>query len=468
MKTNLTIQKRFLLCCVMFLMMFVGKGYSQLGAGDYNLCVRNMHQTSPSVLEFDVFLEWTNPAKTNLFNFFQGGMDFNYAGVANGGVISAQFVALSADGNVPAAAKNPNWNLNQSSKQIRFLAAIVTPAVASLPVPGPPGMRLGTLRLFNTVPFTANTQPNFVWNYTTGTNRTQTKEGFYVNGSLTASGFVDATGVNHCAIPNPFLNPPCPTANAGGPYSSCGDVHLNGSIANATTGTWTTSGSGTFDPNNTTLTATYHPSAADLAAGSVTLTLTTDPGACTPAVSNATATFTSTNDNNACTTDGCDQSTGIATHTAVDPNDNNVCTTDACNSITGVSHTPISVDDNNACTVDGCNSITGPTHAPLNTDDGNACTIDGCNTATGATHDPVNISDGNACTTDACDTQTGAITHTAVNTDDGNACTTDACDTQTGAITHTAVNTDDGNACTTDACNTQTGAITHTDRKSVV
>ena len=48
---------------------------------------------------------------------------------------------------------------------------------------------------------------------------------------------------------------------------------LNGSVTNATGGTWTTSGTGTFAPNANTLTATYSFSAQDLTVGSVTITL---------------------------------------------------------------------------------------------------------------------------------------------------------------------------------------------------
>src|SRR5213075_1782713 len=50
---------------------------------------------------------------------------------------------------------------------------------------------------------------------------------------------------------------------------------LNGSVTGgATTGVWTSSGTGTFNPNNTTLNATYVPSTADTTAGTVTLVLT--------------------------------------------------------------------------------------------------------------------------------------------------------------------------------------------------
>ncbi|MBF9143256.1 T9SS type A sorting domain-containing protein [Hymenobacter properus] len=65
--------------------------------------------------------------------------------------------------------------------------------------------------------------------------------------------------------------------------SSCGSTpyQLNGTVAGtATGGTYTSSGTGTFSPNATTLNTTYTPSAADVAAGTVTLTLTpTGPSA---------------------------------------------------------------------------------------------------------------------------------------------------------------------------------------------
>jgi hypothetical protein len=73
------------------------------------------------------------------------------------------------------------------------------------------------------------------------------------------------------------------------------------------------------------------------------------------------------------------------------------------------------VDDNNACTTDACNPSTGAiTHTPVNVDDGNACTVDSCNSSTGQiTHTArPDIDDGDACTTDSCNPATGVITHT--------------------------------------------------------
>ena len=71
---------------------------------------------------------------------------------------------------------------------------------------------------------------------------------------------------------------PAPIVSAGSDQTVCGDVgsvSLNGSVGNAGGGSWTTTGTGSFSPNNTTLNANYIPTAADTAAGGVTLTLTT-------------------------------------------------------------------------------------------------------------------------------------------------------------------------------------------------
>lgn len=86
-----------------------------------------------------------------------------------------------------------------------------------------------------------------------------------------------------------------PTVNAGITQSVCSgaSITLGGSVGgSATSGTWT-GGTGTFSPNNTTLNAVYTPSAAEYAAGSVTLTLTTnDPaGPCTAVSTTVTHNF---------------------------------------------------------------------------------------------------------------------------------------------------------------------------------
>jgi hypothetical protein len=79
------------------------------------------------------------------------------------------------------------------------------------------------------------------------------------------------------------------TADAGPDQTVCESdpqVQLAGSVGGgATSGTWS-GGAGSFDPGPTVLNPLYTPSAAEIAAGSVTLTLTTDdPAGPCPAVS---------------------------------------------------------------------------------------------------------------------------------------------------------------------------------------
>ncbi|MFB9843493.1 Ig-like domain-containing protein [Mucilaginibacter ginsenosidivorans] len=74
------------------------------------------------------------------------------------------------------------------------------------------------------------------------------------------------------------------TAVTAGPNQSIcsqGGAALNGQITIPGGGVWTSSGTGTFNPSASQLNATYIPSAADIAAGSVVLTLTANaPGQC--------------------------------------------------------------------------------------------------------------------------------------------------------------------------------------------
>ncbi len=109
------------------------------------------------------------------------------------------------------------------------------------------------------------------------TNATLTQTGWYqVKDTIPGCTYTDSVFV---------LVNPNPIANAGANQIICNaTLTLGGSIGgSATIGTWT-GGTGTFSPNNTTLTGIYTLSASEIAAGSVTLTLTTDDpnGPCNP------------------------------------------------------------------------------------------------------------------------------------------------------------------------------------------
>lgn len=116
--------------------------------------------------------------------------------------------------------------------------------------------------------------------------------GTYTFTNVTAAHTISASFIAApCAVPT--------TANAGANASVCdgADYTLGGSIGgSATSATWSTSGTGTFNPSNVFGTATsYTPSPADITAGTVVITLTTDDpdgvGPCVAAVSSLTLTF---------------------------------------------------------------------------------------------------------------------------------------------------------------------------------
>ncbi len=105
------------------------------------------------------------------------------------------------------------------------------------------------------------------------------------NGNCNA--VTDVVQINFTAAPN---------ANAGIDISSCKNnpaVTLAGNVSGATTtGVWS-GGTGTFNPNNSTLNSIYNPSAAELTAGSVTLTLaSTGNGNCIASTDNVVINFT--------------------------------------------------------------------------------------------------------------------------------------------------------------------------------
>ncbi|HEX6914997.1 MAG TPA: PKD-like domain-containing protein, partial [Chitinophagaceae bacterium] len=88
---------------------------------------------------------------------------------------------------------------------------------------------------------------------------------------------------------------PQPAVNAGVDTAICSTstgLQLNGSFSNAAGVSWT-GGTGTFNPGSTTANAVYTPSAAEVSAGTVTLTLTTTGnGACNAAVDTKVITIT--------------------------------------------------------------------------------------------------------------------------------------------------------------------------------
>lgn len=109
---------------------------------------------------------------------------------------------------------------------------------------------------------------------------------------LTSSGFCPATKDTMYLVVSP-----APMVNANVDQSVCQNnstIQLNGIITGgATTGIWTSSGTGSFVPNSTTLNAQYVPSAADISSGSLTFVLTSSNNAsCATVTDTMHVTFT--------------------------------------------------------------------------------------------------------------------------------------------------------------------------------
>ncbi len=134
-----------------------------------------------------------------------------------------------------------------------------------------------------------------VWVTVNATGGTSIYNYLWSNGATTQNVFITGPGTYSVVVSD---STDCPatiasvtvtsfsapiTANAGPDINLCNTnlpFQLNGAVTGAPAGIWT-GGNGTFTPNNTTLNATYNPTAAEIAAGSVTLELaTTGNGTC--------------------------------------------------------------------------------------------------------------------------------------------------------------------------------------------
>ncbi len=142
-----------------------------------------------------------------------------------------------------------------------------------------------------TAVLTASGGATYLWS--TGTTAASISVSPSANTSYTVTG-ANTLGCSGTAISTVTVNQP-PAANAGPTQTVCSgsSITLSGSVSGgASSGMWS-GGAGTYSPDNTALNAVYTPSAAEYAAGSVTLTLTTDdpPGPCTFTTSNVTFNF---------------------------------------------------------------------------------------------------------------------------------------------------------------------------------
>lgn len=185
-----------------------------------------------------------------------------------------------------------------------------------------------------------------------------------------------------------------------------------------------------------------------------------DAGKCTPKAKQTC------DDNNACTTDSCDVTTGACAHNKVSDtcDDGNPCTVgESC--ITGKCEggKPNTCDDDNPCTDDSCAPTAKPAcqHSAVDgaCDDNDPCTTgEKCATGSCAPTGKLTCNDANPCTKDSCDSQApdakNACKHLALSgaCTDGSKCTASGACVE-GQCKLVPIKCDDGNLCTKDSCN---------------
>lgn len=213
---------------------------------------------------------------------------WNYSGTGatitgSGTAISVAFSASASSGNLTVYATNACGNGTISQDY----AILVNPLpVAAGQITGSAVVCSGQSGVAYTAPVITNAN-TYVWSYS-GTNPPSftTSRSQSINfATNTGSGSFTVRGSNTCglgvvsaAFPVTVNNSQdAPTVSIAASSTICEEASfytVSGSTAtNYSTLLWTSSGSGTFI-NETTLTPTYFPSAADVTAGSIILTLT--------------------------------------------------------------------------------------------------------------------------------------------------------------------------------------------------
>lgn len=185
----------------------------------YKLSITNIHQPNGmcNQLEFDIYVQ--NVSTDTLYLCaFQGGIDFNYAGISNGGTITGAMQPYDSNSSpnafVPGSStlsapqNNCNWNVNYYTHQIRCIASLqTTKALAAIIPTTSPGIKLGSVRLKNTVPFTNASTPDLSWSFLQAANKTKTSIAAWVNGGINAVNLTTQTSFNYSSQgPECFIN----------------------------------------------------------------------------------------------------------------------------------------------------------------------------------------------------------------------------------------------------------------------
>lgn len=311
--------------CLVMLTGLLLSATNQSNAQTYRCDLKNINYPTPNTLEFDIWLENTG-SNVYLLQILQMGIEFNYDGMANGGVITGSFV--SGSNTLPAPQNNltTNTSVNATSKQFRVTASIQTSSANAVAITSTP-LKYGTFRLTNTQPFAIGAAPNFIWSFLTSSNRTKTLVSCWTNGATSGASVTTQTdggtpNANNLLAPYNYIAGPqhyvennlavpqtCPTITAGtvtdpACYGGTGSLQVN--MSNQAVGTYSVDG-GTAQSfvQSTSFTV------SGLSQGSHTIEVT--PTGCTSTTLNVTIGGPTTPLTNTTTTTACDSYTWAVT-----------------------------------------------------------------------------------------------------------------------------------------------------------
>ena len=145
-----------------------------------------------NTIDFDLLITNVTSSNANDFILQSGayGIDFNYNGIYNGGLISIAYLPGTSQLNsTQSNFDSINTFISSVTKSIRINAQVVMSPNNGTPMPPGVPIKVGSFRLTNTVNWTADSMADFTWVLAQIMQKTQTKFTIYLNGSSTALPF---------------------------------------------------------------------------------------------------------------------------------------------------------------------------------------------------------------------------------------------------------------------------------------
>jgi len=193
----------FLVVVLSALQLNAQRRFTPLATSDFNLTLQNDVQTADNVLEFDLYLLDTDALQPFEMAAVQAGILVN-PGIYNGGTITISIVPASSGLSNPAQAPTSVvWSQVQNTIKLTPRPAPGAGSGSVISTSGF-GTRICRLRITNTVAFTASSQANLTFNFTTSPYPTKVSQ--YIAGTNTV--LVCNASNSFSNLANIVLNPP--------------------------------------------------------------------------------------------------------------------------------------------------------------------------------------------------------------------------------------------------------------------